>query len=138
MSSTTAPPTSEPNSTVSLGLLLLPTSSAGINWGGDQPRVFPNVVGRPTHSEIVVGHGAKDSYVGDEAQSKRGVLRMRHPISGGIINNFEDLEKVWAHTFYNELRIAPEVILFCSLSPIFIFCKIGVSSSTFRQLEFQD
>lgn len=54
------------------------------------------------------GHGPKDSYVGSKAQSKQGILILKCPIMPSIINNKDDMEKIWYHTFYNELHMVPK------------------------------
>ena len=69
--------------------------------GNESPHyVFPSVIGH---------HNDKAHYIGQEAQNKRNILSLRYmyPIERGIITNWDDMEKIWHHTFYNELRVDP-------------------------------
>ena len=67
--------------------------------GDDAPRcVFPSVIGYHNH---------KNHYVGGEAQNKRDILSLRYPIERGIITNWDDMGKIWHHTFYSELQVDP-------------------------------
>nr|CAI5855946.1 unnamed protein product [Callosobruchus analis] len=77
--------------------------------GDDAPRaVFASIVGKARHQGVMVGMGQKDAYVGEEAQTRRGILTLNYPIEHGIITNWEGMETIWQHTFYNELRVSPE------------------------------
>ena len=78
-------------------------------FSGDEApvSVFPSVVGRPKYRAQLVGGNAKDVFVGDEAMAKSGILILKHPIDHGIVTNWDDMEKIWHHTFYNELRADP-------------------------------
>lgn len=52
--------------------------------------------------------GEKDNYVGEEPQSRRRIQVLVYPFEQGVITNFDCVEKIWHHSFYNELRVAPE------------------------------
>ncbi|XP_030472098.2 actin-7-like [Syzygium oleosum] len=77
--------------------------------GDDVPRaVFRNIVGHARHPGVKVGMGQKNAYVGDEVMSKRRILNLKSPMENGIVRDWEDMEKVWHHTFHDELRVNPE------------------------------
>jgi actin-related protein len=73
--------------------------------GTDAPTVtFASCVGYPKTKAMMTG-GNKEYYVGEEAQQKRGILLLKFPLEHGVITNWDDMEKIWSHTFDNELRV---------------------------------
>merc|ERR1712070_1200940 len=84
--------------------------------GEDAPKVmFNTVVGYAKHKSTVVGMGEKECYVGDQAIQKRGTLLLKHPIEKGMVVNWDDMERVWHHTFFEELRVNPSDDIGCVL-----------------------
>jgi actin-related protein len=77
---------------------------AGFAGEGAPRAVFPSIVGCPRRPFT----GQRDNFVGDEAHWKRDVLTLNYPIKHGVVTNWDDMERIWHHTFYNELRVAPE------------------------------
>ena len=74
--------------------------------GDETPCVnFRTIIGRPKQNDV---KGQKDFYIGDEARFKRATLNLNSPIERGIITNWDDMESLWQHTFYNELRMSPD------------------------------
>ena len=76
--------------------------------GDDAPRAaFLSIVGRPKIRPIFRDM-CREAYVGDEASTRRcGVLVMNRPITHGMTTDWEDMEKIWHHIFFNELRVEP-------------------------------
>lgn len=79
--------------------------------GDDHPcSVFSSIIAKPKTQQIMVGGngGSEGEYfIGDEAQQKRGVCKVNYPIEHGIIQDWDDMKKIWQHTFSNELRDTP-------------------------------
>jgi actin beta/gamma 1 len=69
--------------------------------------VFPSIVGR-YKDKTKFKLGEKSYFIGIEAQLKRKELILKYPMDHGIITNWDDMEDLWHHTFYNELKIFPE------------------------------
>eukprot|EP01062_Namystynia_karyoxenos_P009549 TRINITY_DN1337_c0_g3_i1.p2 TRINITY_DN1337_c0_g3~~TRINITY_DN1337_c0_g3_i1.p2 ORF type:complete len:484 (+),score=153.34 TRINITY_DN1337_c0_g3_i1:114-1454(+) len=70
--------------------------------------VFPTVVGAHRNKGVAVAMGGKDCYVGHACEERRGMLDVHYPIKDGCIVNWADMERLWASTIYEELRIAPD------------------------------
>ncbi|CAD5126846.1 DgyrCDS14876 [Dimorphilus gyrociliatus] len=77
---------------------------AGFSGDKEPMTIFPTIVGK---SKSVM-KDQKHYYYGDEAQSMRKKLGIRYPIEKGIVRNWDDMEQIWQHTFYNELHVLPE------------------------------
>ncbi len=85
------------------------TATCKVGFAGDEaPRsTIPTIIGRSrAHSNI--GEEQKDVFVGSDAISRRNGLQITNPIENGLITNWEDMEKLWSHIFYQELKINSE------------------------------
>lgn len=72
-----------------------------------KPRVvFPSIVAYPKHA-AATGAVNKDFYIGEEIQQKRSVCVLKYPVEHGIVRNWDDMIKIWQHTFNNELGVDP-------------------------------
>ncbi|XP_076971516.1 actin, alpha skeletal muscle 2-like [Tamandua tetradactyla] len=70
--------------------------------------VFSTVLGKLRHDKVLVGMEEKDWFIGAEVQKNREKLNLEYPISRANITNWDHMEKIWHHSFYQVLRVAPE------------------------------
>lgn len=52
--------------------------------------------------------GFPDIYCGKEAIKYRGISSLTWPVEGGLVQNWDEIEKLWHYVFYKELYAAPE------------------------------
>eukprot|EP01083_Nonionella_stella_P192391 711196_1 len=87
---------------------------AGFSPNKTPAAIVPALVGqwaggyRPVSTCKYVTISQKEWYIGQDAINNIGRLRIRPSIEQGIVVNWDFMEKIWHHTFYNELRVAPE------------------------------
>ena len=79
----------------------------GFNTEETPRSIFPACVGYPKYKNEIISSEKKEFYIGQDAEEKRAVLLLNYPIEHGVINNWDDMEKIWGHVFTNELRIDP-------------------------------
>ena len=76
--------------------------------GENAPRaVFPTLIGTPKENKLLTDKNIP-RIIGQEALEKIGMANVRNPIEKGVIKDWEDMEIIWHHMLYNELRIAPD------------------------------
>ena len=81
---------------------------AGLSTDDGPRTVFPSCVGYPKYREALYNQNYRDFFVGYDAINKKAVLKLNYPMEHGVVNNWDDMEKIWGHIFTNELRVAPE------------------------------
>ena len=54
-----------------------------------------------------------DTLVGSKAQEYRGLLKIRYPIEHGIVENWEDMERLWDFIYKTELKTPSEEVSVC-------------------------
>ncbi|KAJ3636287.1 hypothetical protein Zmor_009029 [Zophobas morio] len=79
--------------------------------GEDNPKtIFPNLVGRPKHIRVMAGsiERVKDEYLGKAISEHRGLLKLNYPVEHGIVEEWADMELVWAFLYKEELMVKSE------------------------------
>lgn len=52
------------------------------------------IVGRPIQSGNL-----NELYIGDEAIDLKEMLKLKYPINHGIVDSYDDMEKIWRHCY---------------------------------------
>eukprot|EP01135_Chromosphaera_perkinsii_P004700 Nk52_evm11s294 gene=Nk52_evmTU11s294 len=77
--------------------------------GEDIPKcIFPSYVGRPKHTKVMAGAVDGDLFIGKRAEELRGLLKVKYPMEHGIVEDWNDMERIWQHIYSEELRIHSE------------------------------
>ncbi|KAH7103234.1 actin-related protein [Auriculariales sp. MPI-PUGE-AT-0066] len=77
--------------------------------GQDHPKCFfPSFIGRPKHTRVMAGALEGDVFIGRRAQEFRGLLKIKYPMTHGIVEDWEDMERIWSWVYSEELGTLSE------------------------------
>eukprot|EP00158_Paraphelidium_tribonemae_P002164 Partr_v1_DN25167_c1_g1_i1_m76881 putative ARP1 actin-related protein 1 homolog len=77
--------------------------------GAETPSsLFANCVGTPKHLRVMAGGLEGDSFIGKSTSEHRGLLKLRYPMTHGIVTNWADMERIWQHLYSQEFKILSE------------------------------
>jgi centractin len=69
--------------------------------------VFPSCVGRPKHHRVMASSLEADALMGSDVQKHRGVCSLKYPCHRGVVQDWDDMQKVWGQVF-RDLRVLPD------------------------------
>ncbi|CAK1554028.1 unnamed protein product [Leptosia nina] len=81
---------------------------AGFACDNHPVAMFRTLVGRPSYLQGGYGREPYDVFIGDDAIAKIDDLELSHPVVNGEIVHWDNMERIWHHVFYRELKAAPE------------------------------
>ncbi|KAG2734673.1 hypothetical protein G9P44_002679 [Scheffersomyces stipitis] len=78
------------------------------NIGSEDTKVGTSAVAVGGSSNVTPIHNKEETYIGNLAQQNRGLLKLSYPIEHGIVNDWDDMEKLWYHTYSQDLKTNAE------------------------------
>ncbi|VEU23262.1 DEKNAAC104385 [Brettanomyces naardenensis] len=65
--------------------------------GDERPKInYSSILGTPKYTKVMPSSISEDdTFIGNKAQNIRGLLKLRYPMSKGIVENWSDMEQVW-------------------------------------------
>mmetsp|Transcript_10718 Transcript_10718/g.15671 ORF Transcript_10718/g.15671 Transcript_10718/m.15671 type:complete len:432 (+) Transcript_10718:125-1420(+) len=79
--------------------------------GGIQPQyTIPTCIGLPHKAKQKQSEGIQDLdfYIGEEAQKRSRDYAINFPIDKGVVENWDNMEKLWQRCFFKYLKCEPE------------------------------
>ncbi|VVC28833.1 Actin family,Actin, conserved site [Cinara cedri] len=77
--------------------------------GDDFPRaIIPTIVGTPRKQMNITGYGLRAMYAGEFAVENIGILDINRPIVYDDIQDWDAMENIWYHMYYENLLVPPE------------------------------